>query len=68
VTSTAGPRDRGRRFHLPSFGGSSRVLLLVLLAIFFGLPLIWLAIAPSKVQNEFVTLPALAFGEVGNYV
>jgi multiple sugar transport system permease protein len=68
VTSTAGPRDRGRRFHLPSFGGSSRVLLLVLLAVFFGLPLIWLAIAPSKVQNEFVTLPALAFGEVGNYV
>jgi multiple sugar transport system permease protein len=68
VTSTAGPRDRGRRRSLPSFGGSSRVVLLVLLAVFFGLPLIWLAIAPSKVQNEFVTLPALAFGEIGNYV
>lgn len=52
----------------PSIGGSTRLLLLLALAIFFGVPLLWLAIAPSKLQNEFVTLPSLAFGEIGNYL
>ncbi len=55
------------RRSLPSAGGSSRVLLLLGLAVFFGLPLLWLAIAPSKLQNQFVTLPSLTFGELGNY-
>ncbi len=52
----------------PSVGGSTRLVLLLALAVFFGLPLLWLAIAPSKVQSEFVTLPSLAFGEIGNYL
>ena len=66
--SRASPRHpRSPRRYLPSVGWSTRVALLLLLAVFFGVPLIWLAIAPSKVQNEFVTLPALAFGEVANY-
>jgi multiple sugar transport system permease protein len=68
VTSATRRERPGLRRHLPSAGGSGRVILLLLLAVFFGLPLIWLAIAPSKVQNEFVTLPSLAFGEVGNYL
>lgn len=55
------------RRSLPSAGGSSRVILLLGLAVFFGLPLLWLAIAPSKLQNQFVTLPSLTFGELGNY-
>lgn len=56
------------RRYLPSVGGSTRVVLLVLLAVFFGVPLLWLLIAPSKLNNEFVTLPPLTFGEVANYV
>ena len=52
----------------PQVGRSARVILLLALAVFFGLPLLWLAIAPSKLQNEFVTLPSLAIGEVGNYI
>lgn len=40
----------------------------MLLAIFFGVPLIWLAIAPSKLDNEFVTQPALSFGDLANYL
>ncbi len=58
---------RSLRRYLPSVGGSTRIVLLLLLAVFFGIPLIWLAIAPSKLHNEFVTLPALAFGDVANY-
>jgi multiple sugar transport system permease protein len=51
-----------------SLGGSSRVVLLALLAVFFGLPLLWLVIAPSKLDNQFVTLPPLTFGDLANYV
>jgi multiple sugar transport system permease protein len=43
------------------------VTLLALLAIFFGLPLLWLTIAPSKLDNQFVTMPPLSFGDVANY-
>jgi multiple sugar transport system permease protein len=39
-----------------------------MLALFFGVPLLWLAIAPSKLNNEFVTLPSLNFGDIANYV
>lgn len=45
-----------------------RVALLGALAVFFGIPLVWLVLAPSKLNNEFVALPALAFGELANYV
>jgi multiple sugar transport system permease protein len=62
------PRRRIPRRYVPSVGGSTRVALLVLLAIFFAVPLVWLAIAPSKLNNEFVTLPPLAFGELANYL
>ena len=60
--------SQGRRRSRPSVGASSRVVLLGVLAVFFGVPLLWLAIAPSKLHNEFVTLPALAFGEASNYL
>jgi multiple sugar transport system permease protein len=65
MSPSASPSRRRAR---PSLGGSTRVFLLVALAVFFGIPLIWLAIAPSKLHNEFVTLPALAFGEAANYL
>ncbi len=61
-------RRRNPRRYVPSVGGSTRVVLLVLLALFFGVPLIWLGIAPSKLNNQFVTLPPLSFGELANYL
>lgn len=48
-------------------GQSVRWLLLGLLALFFGLPLLWLVLAPSKLNNEIVTLAPLGFGELRNY-
>lgn len=65
VTSGA---PRGARRSVVTLGGSTRAVLLVLLALFFGIPLLWLVIAPSKLQGELVALPALAFGDLGNYV
>ena len=65
--ATVGARRHPRNY-LPSLGGSPRVVLLAMLALFFGVPLLWLAIAPSKLNNEFVTLPSLSFGDIANYV
>lgn len=67
MSQASPPAPRSLRRYLPSAGGSARVALLVLLAVFFGVPLIWLAIAPSKLHNQFVSLPALSFGEIANY-
>ncbi len=44
------------------------IVLLVTFALFFGLPLIWLLFAPSKLDNELLSLPSLAFGDLNNYV
>ena len=33
------------------------VTVLVLFALFFGLPLLWLLFAPSKLDNELLSLP-----------
>lgn len=38
-----------------------------LLALFFGLPILWLVIAPTKLDGELLTLPSLAIGDVRNY-
>lgn len=65
--AVAGPTHRSR-WSPPSVGGSARVILLVLVAVFFGVPLLWLAIAPSKLNNEFVTMPPLSFGDLANYL
>ncbi len=52
----------------PSIGGTLRVAALLLLALFFGVPLVWLVLAPSKLNNEIVNLPPLAFGALENYL
>lgn len=44
------------------------LVLLIAFALFFGLPLIWLLFAPSKLDNELLNLPSLAFGDLNNYV
>ncbi len=68
MSQTVVGASRRRRRPRPSAAGATRVVLLVALAVFFGIPLLWLLIAPSKLQSELVALPALAFGELGNYV
>ncbi len=63
-----GDAARRRRPRTPGVGNAIRVAMLALLAIFFGVPLVWLLLAPSKLNNEIVSLPSLAFGAFGNYL
>jgi len=44
------------------FGSALRLLLLVLFGVYFGLPLIWLLLAPTKTDNQLLELTPLAFG------
>jgi multiple sugar transport system permease protein len=45
-----------------SIGFFLRLALLLGFALFFGLPLVWMLLAPSKDQFAIITLPPLAFG------
>lgn len=45
-----------------------RVLTLLAFAVFFGAPLLWLVLAPTRTQYELTTGPAFAFGSLGNAV
>ncbi|MCC7208991.1 MAG: hypothetical protein IT323_16900, partial [Anaerolineae bacterium] len=45
-----------------------RAVLLAALALFFGLPLIWLILAPTKKHSELLTLSPLSFGSFENVV
>lgn len=67
MSQTDRPAPRPLAARVPSVGATARVLLLALLAVFFGLPLLWLLLAPSKMNNEFVGLPPLAFGALEGY-
>jgi multiple sugar transport system permease protein len=49
-----------------SVGYVLRLGALIATALFFGLPLIWLLLAPSKSNSELITLSPLAFGSVEN--
>lgn len=44
------------------FGYFLRLAILLLFALYFGLPLLWLLLAPSKDQFAIITLSPLAFG------
>ncbi len=44
------------------------LIVLIVFGLFFGLPLLWLLIAPSKLDNELLSLPPLAFGDFNNYI
>ncbi|HEV7718043.1 MAG TPA: carbohydrate ABC transporter permease [Arsenicitalea sp.] len=48
-------------------GRASRNLLFVLAILFFGLPIIWLMLAPSKTTNALQYQPPLAFGSLGQF-
>jgi len=45
-----------------SLGYFLRLAILLLFILYFGLPLLWLLLAPSKDQFEIITLNPLAFG------
>ena len=40
---------------------------LVLLALYFGLPIVWLIAAPTKLDGELLSMPSLAVGDIRNY-
>ncbi len=66
------PRGVGRLYRaiLGDMGAAGFILWLVVLltaAIFFGLPLLWLLLAPSKTDNELLNLTPLAFGTLAGY-
>jgi multiple sugar transport system permease protein len=45
-----------------AFGYFLRLAILLLFVLYFGLPLLWLLLTPSKDQFEIITLNPLAFG------
>ena len=54
-------RDQ-RASGLSAGGALARLLVLLLFALFFGLPLIWLLLAPSKTDPQLLDWNPLAFG------
>jgi multiple sugar transport system permease protein len=46
----------------------TRLVILILFAIFFGVPILWLFIAPTKAHRDLISLPPLAIGNLTNIV
>jgi multiple sugar transport system permease protein len=44
-----------------------RLALLLVIAIFFGVPILWLILAPSKIDVQLIDLAPLSFGSFENY-
>jgi multiple sugar transport system permease protein len=47
-----------------SIGFFLRLVILLVFALYFGLPLLWLLLAPSKDQSAIITLNPLSFGSL----
>lgn len=45
-----------------------RLTIMILMALYFGLPILWLFIAPTKTHKELTDLPSLAIGNFQNVV
>jgi multiple sugar transport system permease protein len=45
-----------------------RIIFLVLCFLFFGVPILWLFIAPTKTHSELVELPSMAIGSLQNVI
>jgi len=60
---TSPPRARAERL-----GAWTRAGALLLIALPFALPLLWLLIAPGKTDDQLVNLPPLAPGTLTNYL
>lgn len=54
-----------QRNGLGPIGAAVRLILLLLLAVFFGLPLVWLVLAPTKTDTQLTDWMPLAFGSFG---
>lgn len=46
----------------------ARLVVLWAFALYFGLPLIWLLLAPSKTDHQLITQNPYSFGSFGNYL
>lgn len=63
---TTPSRRRSWTHHLgPS--NLSRVGFLILVGVYFGLPMLWIVLAPSKTRQELADLGPFAFGSFANY-
>ncbi len=51
---------------LPLVGNGVRILVLIACALFFGIPLLWLFLAPTKTNNDLFALSPFAFGSFQN--
>ena len=58
-------RTKLRTNGLGPIGAAVRLAVLLLLAVFFGLPLIWLLLAPTKTDPQLTDWMPLAFGSLG---
>jgi multiple sugar transport system permease protein len=45
-----------------------RLVITILMALYFGLPIVWLFIAPTKTHKELTDMPSLAIGNFQNIV
>ncbi len=45
-----------------------RLIILIIFALYFGLPILWLFITPTKAHKELTELPALAIGNLQNVI
>jgi multiple sugar transport system permease protein len=64
---TAGTQRNVRRARaLPLAGRGIRLIVLLLFAIFFFVPLLWLFLAPTKTNSELFSLAPLSFGSWQN--
>lgn len=52
---------------LLSIGNTLRLAILAAFVIFFGIPMLWLVLAPSKDDGQLLSMPALAFGDIAGY-
>lgn len=57
-------RTRLRTSGLGPIGSTVRIVILLLLAVFFGVPLIWLTLAPTKTDPQLTDWMPLAFGSL----
>lgn len=48
-------------------GSVVRIVALSILGLYFVMPIIWLALAPSKDRHQFIDMPAYSFGSFENY-
>ena len=49
-------------------GAAGRTILLAGVVLFFGLPMLWLLLAPSRTAAELAAGPPLSFGSTGGYL